>query len=815
MARQIDPIYKAYTARVIKYLASTEFYDYFMAVLESGKNTFQFSNRKVEKTVDESWVAAIETAIKPMDEIIANPRNFIIQEEVIVNIALAKRVTSDSIIHLSQHGNMIDTITEEGVRPNRLMNKFKEDSWNTYENRFVYTLLEMAWNFVDKRYEAIFTALSEEYGAYLKINSKMHSYHESVTASIDLRIRQEEDLLSADEKNETIFSRIARLHRLLNNFHQSNFAQEVSKYGKIKPPLVRTNAIAKNPNFKACHTLWNFLLAYEDIGYNICIFEQSSEIDESFTRDIYHSILFNYIILKNYLEDPKDREINLNKNYKKKKLKPKFITEIVEEIVKNYDLPDVEIRKVLIEEITKAQLMLEEETERRRLVEAKEKEMLEKQRLEERERERLAKEAEKERIRKEKEAMRERIRQEKEREAEQERLQLEQKRKEQADMQKGASFREELERFKKDRICTVENRRKAAEEEAALKKAEHEARLNDERLALEKAKAKEKAEKEKAEKEKAALAEKERLALERAKAKEKAEKEKAALAEKERLALEKAKAKEKAEKEQAALAEKERLALEKAKAKEKAEKEQAALAEKERLAREKAKAKEKAEKEKAALAEKERLAREKAKAKEKAEKEKAALAEKERLAREKAKAKEKAEKEKAALAEKERLAREKAKAKAKERAEKEKAAQAEKERLARERAKAKGKAASSKKRTSAAETVVLPEGSFVSAAVPIGLAVHDVFDAVLSAEISTDVIQTPDMGAEPHSTISKGKDDETAEDDLILFDEAAPRETISDDDEAPSVSMSEEGRQQRIKRSLEKILSQLFGRRDE
>ena len=129
------------------------------------------------------------------------------------------------------------------------------------------------------------------------------------------------------------------------------------------------------------------------------------------------SILLNYVILKNHLEDPGERVIDTSKPLKKKKLKPKFITEVIEEIVKNYDLPDVEIRKVLIEEITKAQLMQEEEAERRRLVEEKEREMLEKQRAEEKEQQRLAKEAEKERIRKEKEELKERIRLEKEREA--------------------------------------------------------------------------------------------------------------------------------------------------------------------------------------------------------------------------------------------------------------------------------------------------------------------------------------------------------------------------------------------------------------
>ncbi len=585
MPKHIDPIYKQYASRIIKYVASTDFYDYFMMMLENGKNTMQFSNRKIEKTVDETWVTAIEAVIKPMEEIINNPRNFIMQEEIIVNVALAKRVTPDTVQHLAQHGSMVDRYDEkEGVRPNRLMEKSKEDSWNTYENRFVYTLLEMTFAFVDKRYEAIFAAMNEEDGAFLKMKSEANSYHESLSVNVDIRVRQQEDLLSADQKNENIFARIARLHRLLSTFRSSRFAKDVSKYGKIKPPLVRTNAIAKNPNFKACHKLWNFLLSYKDVGYTISIYEQNPNISESFMMDIFHTVMFDYIILKNYLENPQDRELNLNKKVKRKQIKPKFITEIIEEIVNNYDLPDVEVRKILIEEITKAQLMKEEAAERRRLVEEKEKEMQRIRQEEAKEKARLEKEAEKERLRQERAAERERIRLEKERLAEEAR---EQKLREQLlrdEMKLEEDMGLEIQKIREEIGRYMEKKQSDLAEEARAAQTQEEAQAEKERLTRERDKVKEQ----------------ERLAREKEKAKEK-----------ERLAREKAKAKEK-----------ERLVREKEKAKEK-----------ERLAREKAKEKERLAREKEKAKEKERLAREKAK-------------EKERLAREKAKAKEKTEKDK-------------------------------------------------------------------------------------------------------------------------------------------------------------------------
>ena len=114
--------------------------------------------------------------------------------------------------------------------------------------------------------------------------------------------------------------------------------------------------------------------------------------------------MFNYLVLKGYLEDEKDRIAPAPVKTKKRALKPKFIKEIIEELTEDYDLPDIEIRKVLIEELTKEQLMLEEAEERRRLVEEQEQ-----RKREEEERIRREKEAEEERLRLEKEAEEEEV----------------------------------------------------------------------------------------------------------------------------------------------------------------------------------------------------------------------------------------------------------------------------------------------------------------------------------------------------------------------------------------------------------------------
>ena len=438
----IDPIYQKYTKSVIRALGSTEFYEFFMDAVSRAENRFQFSNRKMEKTVDLNWVDIIEESLPAIQNIISSPRNIIKEDELIVNVANAKKAGSDVVRHLAQHASLVekyDYNTGE-VRPSKLMQKYREDTVGLYENRLVFTALEAAYQFVKIRHDALFGAMSDEFGAKLKIDSTMETATEMVHMDMFMHIKETDSAIETDEKNSDVFARISKIYRILSVLMQSQFAQQMAKLSRVKGALTKTNILKKNPNYRRAMELLEFLRSYDNIGYTIRVVEQNPEINEDLERDIYHNILFNYLILKGYLEDERDRRIPTPSRTKKRALKPKFVKEIIEELTEDYDLPDIEIRKVLIEELTKEQLMLEEEAERRRLVEEQEQ-----RRREEMERLRLEAEAEKERQRKAEEAEKERRRQEEE--AEKQRLFMERMEREAEDRRRCKLFADELAYF--------------------------------------------------------------------------------------------------------------------------------------------------------------------------------------------------------------------------------------------------------------------------------------------------------------------------------------------------------------------------------
>ena len=461
----IDPIYQKYTKSVIRALGSTEFYEFFMDAISRADNQFQFSNRKMEKTVDLNWVDMIEESLPAFQNIVSNPRNVIREDELIVNVANAKKAGADVVRHLAQHSALVEKFDERtgDVRPSKLMQKYREDSVGLYENRLVFTALENAYQFVKIRHDALFSAMSDEFGAKLKVDSSMETATELVHMDLFLHIKETDSAIETDEKNGETFSRISKMYRILGMLMHTQFAQQMARLPRTKGAITKTNVLKKNPNYHKIVALLEFLKEYDDIGYTIKVVEQNPEINEIFQRDIYHNILFNYLILKGYLEDEKDRRAPAPVKTKKRTLKPKFIKEIIEELTEDYDLPDIEIRKVLIEELTKEQLMLEEEAERRRLVEEQEQ-----RKREEAERIRQEQEAEKERLRKEKEAEQERIRQEQE--AEQQRLRAEQMEREAEDRRRSKLLQQELDYFREHLDSKLEARESALRKEIEEKK---------------------------------------------------------------------------------------------------------------------------------------------------------------------------------------------------------------------------------------------------------------------------------------------------------------------------------------------------------
>ena len=372
METTINDLYLKYTDGVGQALEEDRYFKYLYEMVQAGDNTLQQKNRILHKVVDERWLGVVEDSLDSIFNIIDKPRRFVTTSEEVVPVALAKKITADSVRHLSMNTQFIASDENGDIQPTRILNVTTEESYDLYENRFVYHLIQRLFTFVDKRTDVIFWSTGDEICNTMSMESKVDDAYEEISYKIEMTIKNRQSLAENDSDNMDVFKRIDRVRRMARTLRSSSFCELMAGCSTVRSPIQRTNLMMKDPDYRKCYQLWQFIESYDEAGYTIEERDTALEFDEEYLIQMYTNLITNYTVFKSLLEsDP--RKMHEIAELKQEPVKPKFIKEIKEEIVDDYNIPDVEVRKVIIEEVTQAQLdaeaKLEEETARREKLE--------------------------------------------------------------------------------------------------------------------------------------------------------------------------------------------------------------------------------------------------------------------------------------------------------------------------------------------------------------------------------------------------------------------------------------------------------------
>lgn len=355
MANTINDLYTKYTNKVERTLENDRYFQYLFEIVQAGNNTIHQNNRVLHKVVDERWLTVVEEGLTSIFNIVDKPRRFIATTEEVVPVALARKITADSVRHLSQNTQFITTNAKGDIQPTKVLNVTTEESFDLYENRFVYHLIQHLFAFVDKRTDVIFWSTGDETCNTMCMESKIDDAYEEISYKVEMTVKNRQSFAENDNDNMDLFKRIDRVRRMSRTLRASSFCDIMNGCAKVKSPIQRTNLMMKDPDYRNCYKLWQFIESYDEVGYSIEEQDTALEFDEEYQTQMYINLITNYTIFKSLIEsDP--RKLTEIATKKRKPVKPKFIKKIQEEIVDNCDIPDVEVRKVFIEEVTQAQL---------------------------------------------------------------------------------------------------------------------------------------------------------------------------------------------------------------------------------------------------------------------------------------------------------------------------------------------------------------------------------------------------------------------------------------------------------------------------
>ena len=229
--------------------------------------------------IKEDWVLAIEQGLPYIQKAIKEERQFIRNDSEVLPIERIRKVSKQSIEDLSKHSNYITHLPEDEtsyrILPDKMLMVRKESDYTVYENRVLYATLYYLRDFIKTRLDVI-KKMTYRYEAKSHLKKKVNMNNRIIDINLNLsEIRENDPLAIKKNENKELIERLDVLMAQVIMLLETPLMQEVSKVDMVRRPIVKTNVLKMNKNFKEALALFDFIVAYEEPGYLIKTIEKS------------------------------------------------------------------------------------------------------------------------------------------------------------------------------------------------------------------------------------------------------------------------------------------------------------------------------------------------------------------------------------------------------------------------------------------------------------------------------------------------------------------------------------------------------------
>lgn len=303
------------------------------------------------------WLDIIEEVCPYIDNIIRTPKVALISEAEVTTVERARKTTVDTVKNLSRHTDYIDKLDKKtgDVKPSKLLVVHREETFNTYENRFIYTLILNLIRYITEKEELLknLKATSEK---ELEYKASTTNGKEKIKVNIMINTKptgSSNDEADLEKKRNAIRKRIEKIKKFTNYWLASEIITSLEKQHAIlvMPPIKKTNLILKNPNFQMATKLWDFLYREEEIK------KQKADGLNTKGDNLLRGILDNSFLMDYYVIDA----ISLSKKEQKQKLCQYALLMIMKQVQNAVDIllkngikiTETELMKLLCVELDK------------------------------------------------------------------------------------------------------------------------------------------------------------------------------------------------------------------------------------------------------------------------------------------------------------------------------------------------------------------------------------------------------------------------------------------------------------------------------
>lgn len=286
--------------------AVSQFYEAFYSCIENAKSPlgdFLFNelqqgekiiyNKTVRETkiFDGNFLDVVIGAYPSLLKICRDPKKTLAYMQEVVAMEKAKKVDSESIRHLASHTQYIRDINEQNeVIPSKILSTYAEDNIGIYENRFIKSLINRVIVFLDTRLKLMDENLESISADEIRYKNNIKLSHRKIDLEMNIKISNE--ILDETQKARELFDKTKNALDKYRALKGTGLYQAVAKFKDVVPPIMKTNIILHNPDFKIAYNLWLYIDRTTEVGYNVQSDEKTNDDDDVILNDFNHIGVF-------------------------------------------------------------------------------------------------------------------------------------------------------------------------------------------------------------------------------------------------------------------------------------------------------------------------------------------------------------------------------------------------------------------------------------------------------------------------------------------------------------------------------------------
>ena len=332
-----------------------------LANMESVQSSQDFLNKVDSKLMmdvnksqiveNDEWIDMVEFSLPHIEKALTKEIKNIVTEEEIIKIELIKKVSVESVKHLSKNVNYVDKFNQKTgeVIPKKILNAYKEETFITYENRFLYSLIKLIEDYMylrEKDQQTEYKGKNEEKANY---QAEVKYKKEKIKVNFDY---SSESNIGAKKSDDTA-ERIQDIKKKIKDLKTTNVYQllQSKRITLVKSPLKMTNVLLKNVHFQYAVKLWNYLSEQIEIKDKAVKTNKVYEENGIEKKLVDENVFLMHLIFKN--RDIEEKMKGQKKTaLEDKKVRKELTDELIEKIIElNPDISDKDLKQMIADKL--------------------------------------------------------------------------------------------------------------------------------------------------------------------------------------------------------------------------------------------------------------------------------------------------------------------------------------------------------------------------------------------------------------------------------------------------------------------------------